>query len=113
GLPPERVEEAARGRVWTGAEARERGLVDELGGLAVAAEVARSRAGLPPAPAPELHTYPRVPPVARLRRPRSTEDPAAGAAAAWDAWGDLAGIASRLGLPAEGPLTLPPLRLPA
>ncbi|HEX6418545.1 MAG TPA: S49 family peptidase, partial [Acidimicrobiales bacterium] len=114
GMPPDRVEEVARGRVWTGAEARERGLVDELGGLARAAEVARARAGLPPAPPPELHTYPRVPAVARLRRPRSSDDPAAaGAAVTWDAWGDLAGIAAKLGLPAEGPLTLPAAWLPA
>merc|ERR1719401_1457245 len=32
-LSPARVEEVARGRVWTGAEAREAGLVDALGGL--------------------------------------------------------------------------------
>ena len=32
-LPLERVQELARGRVWTGADAKERGLVDELGGF--------------------------------------------------------------------------------
>ncbi len=41
------VEEVARGRVWTGADALERGLVDELGGLEAAAGHARRRAGLP------------------------------------------------------------------
>lgn len=112
GLAHDRVEEVARGRVWSGADAAGRGLVDELGGLATAAEVARVRAGLPPDPAPELVTYPRVPLVARLRRPRSSEDPAAASAAAvGDGWGDLAGLAARLGLPPEGPLTLPAGRL--
>ncbi|MEP7024825.1 MAG: signal peptide peptidase SppA, partial [Actinomycetota bacterium] len=47
GLSPERVHELARGRVWTGADAVANGLVDELGGLDRAAELARSRAGLP------------------------------------------------------------------
>jgi protease-4 len=32
-LPLERVQAIARGRVWTGADAKERGLVDELGGF--------------------------------------------------------------------------------
>jgi protease-4 len=38
------TEEVARGRVWSGLAAKERGLVDEIGGLAKAIEVARSRA---------------------------------------------------------------------
>ena len=33
GLDPEAVQEVAQGRVWTGAQALERGLVDRLGGL--------------------------------------------------------------------------------
>ncbi|HET9611721.1 MAG TPA: S49 family peptidase, partial [Acidimicrobiales bacterium] len=114
GLPQDRVEDVARGRVWTGADAHGHGLVDELGGLALAAEVARVRAGLPADPAPDLVAYPRLPLVTRMRRPRSSEDPAAaGAATAWDGWGDLAGLAAQLGLPVEGPLTLPADRLPA
>lgn len=113
GLPPDRVEEVARGRVWTGADAEAHGLVDELGSIAAAAELARMRAGLPPDPEPELVAYPRLPLVARLRRPRSSEDPAAaGAAARLDGWGDLAGLAARLGLPVEGPLALPADRVP-
>ncbi|GDX82415.1 hypothetical protein LBMAG42_42260 [Deltaproteobacteria bacterium] len=35
-MTPEAVHEVAQGRVWTGAQAKERGLVDELGGLDVA-----------------------------------------------------------------------------
>lgn len=41
------VHSVAQGRVWTGAQARERGLVDELGGLQSALTEARKRAGLP------------------------------------------------------------------
>lgn len=36
GLPPKRVEEIAKGRVWSGEQAKERGLVDELGGYRIA-----------------------------------------------------------------------------
>lgn len=41
---PETIAAAARGRVWTGRQAHEIGLVDELGGLTAALEVARRRA---------------------------------------------------------------------
>ena len=41
-LPLERVQQIARGRVWTGAQARELGLVDEIGGFYQA--VARAKA---------------------------------------------------------------------
>jgi len=33
GLPIERVREIAKGRVWTGEQAKDIGLVDELGGI--------------------------------------------------------------------------------
>src|SRR5215472_2513223 len=59
-MTADRVHELARGRVWTGADALENGLVDELGGLDRAAAIARRRAGLPAA-AP-LRIYPRVTP---------------------------------------------------
>jgi protease IV len=42
------VEDLARGRVWSGAQAHERGLVDELGGLQDAIGEARLRAGIAP-----------------------------------------------------------------
>ncbi len=73
GLTREAVELIARGRVWTGADAAEVGLVDELGGLRDAVRIARERADLPErAPVrPARH----VPPLARLGRPRNSEDP--------------------------------------
>jgi protease-4 len=43
----EAVNEVARGRVWTGAEGKERGLVDEFGGLDRAVEVAKELAKIP------------------------------------------------------------------
>jgi protease-4 len=107
-LPVERVHEIARGRVWTGADAKDRGLVDELGGLDHAINVARDRAGLEPTDRPTTRTYPHVPMVARLRPPQSSEDPAAASVRlGLEAWGGFAGVATRLGLPAAGPLTLP------
>jgi protease-4 len=45
-LAPDAVERAAGGRVWTGTQALERGLVDRLGGLEQALALARERAGL-------------------------------------------------------------------
>lgn len=47
GLPLAEVEPLAGGRVWTGAQALERRLVDRLGGLADAVALARQKAGLP------------------------------------------------------------------
>ena len=45
-LTPERVEAIAQGRVWSGREALEIGLVDELGGLDAAIAFAAERAGV-------------------------------------------------------------------
>ncbi|WP_257458641.1 signal peptide peptidase SppA [Archangium lipolyticum] len=42
-----RVDTLARGRVWSGAAAKERGLVDSLGGFVEAVASARKRAGVP------------------------------------------------------------------
>ncbi|NLG59806.1 MAG: signal peptide peptidase SppA [Gammaproteobacteria bacterium] len=43
---PQAIDEVARGRVWSGAQARDRGLVDELGGLGDALADAARRAEL-------------------------------------------------------------------
>jgi len=42
----EDVQAVAQGRVWTGAEARKRGLVDQLGGLSDAVSLAKAKAGI-------------------------------------------------------------------
>ncbi|WP_026926493.1 signal peptide peptidase SppA [Granulicoccus phenolivorans] len=48
GLQLEVLEPLARGRVWTGADARERGLVDDLGGMAHAVRLAAEAAEVDP-----------------------------------------------------------------
>ena len=46
GLTKEEVDNLGRGRIWTGEQAKENGLVDELGGLSRALEIAQEKAGL-------------------------------------------------------------------
>ena len=109
-MTQDRVHELARGRVWTGADACANGLVDELGGLRTAAEIARKRAGLP-ADAP-LRAYPRTSPLDQFRPPESSEARPAAAARLIDSlgaagWGPAWQIAARAGLSPYGPLTLP------
>jgi len=58
-LKVERVNEIGRGRVWTGVQGKEVGLVDELGGLTRAIAVARSLAGIPSGARVKLVYYPR------------------------------------------------------
>jgi protease-4 len=57
-MPAARVEELARGRVWTGAQARQNGLVDALGGLDRAVALAKEKAGISAATEVELVSYP-------------------------------------------------------
>jgi protease IV len=106
GMTAEQVNEVARGRVWSGADALANGLVDELGGMDKAVEIARRRAGLgPEAP---LRVFPRVHPLDRLRPAASSESPAAAAASLLaDTWGPAWQLAARAGLSPYGPLTLP------
>lgn len=58
GRTPAQIDAVAQGRIWTGAQARDRGLVDRLGGLTTAIEVARERAGLPKDAAVDLVVFP-------------------------------------------------------
>ncbi len=55
------VEGVASGRVWIGAEARRIGLVDELGGLDRALELARTEAGIGPRETVAVDFYPAPP----------------------------------------------------
>ncbi|HEU5265706.1 MAG TPA: S49 family peptidase [Jatrophihabitans sp.] len=109
GMTAPDVDAVARGRIWSGADAVGKGLVDSLGGLRDAAAIARSKAGLR-ADAP-VRAAVHVPPIARLRRARSSEDPRAASVAALLPWGDLTEIATALGLPAAGPLRMPAVRI--
>ncbi|GAA3602503.1 signal peptide peptidase SppA [Microlunatus ginsengisoli] len=99
------IEPLARGRVWSGRDALRIGLVDELGGLRDAVRIARERAGLPDrAPVrPAL----RVPPLARLGKPKNSDDPRAAATTLGAAVGDLASLGRTLGLPQGTELLMP------
>jgi protease IV len=55
---PEKIDAVARGRVWTGRQARQQGLVDTLGGLDMAVAIAKQRANIPADEDVELVAYP-------------------------------------------------------
>ena len=55
----ERIDPFAQGRVWTGRQAKDRGLVDELGGLDTAIKLARQHAKLDARREVRLEVYPR------------------------------------------------------
>ncbi len=59
-LPPARVREIARGRVWTGAQAQRIGLVDQLGGLEEAIAKARELARIPAGDSVRFKRYPEA-----------------------------------------------------
>jgi protease-4 len=54
---PERIDAVGQGRVWTGAQAKDRGLVDALGGLDTAISIAKERAHIPADEEVELVVY--------------------------------------------------------
>lgn len=107
GLSTEHVHDVARGRIWTGADALEHGLVDELGGLDTAVRLARIRGGLPHRDDhADVHIYPKVPFVERLKPSENSQSPAT-ATTSLRPWGSWTQLAMALGLPAAGPLTMP------
>jgi protease-4 len=73
GRAPEEIEAVARGRVWTGRQALERGLVDELGDFVLAVRRASELAGIPPTRRVRTVT---------VRPPRAAGVPVFGAASA-------------------------------
>lgn len=112
-MPLEQLEPLARGRVWTGADAVQHGLVDRLGGMRLAVTRAAQRAGVDPERV-QLLTLPHLTPLDRVRPTQSSETPAA-AASTWGApLPPAAGLEARLrwlwsslGQPVPGVLTLP------
>jgi protease-4 len=58
----EEVHEIAQGRVWSGRDAKDLGLVDELGGLKKALDLAKERAGFAPDARVELRVLPEKKP---------------------------------------------------
>ena len=59
GTTRDAIHAVAQGRVWTGRQAQERGLVDELGGLGRAIALAKERVGIDADTEVELVVYPR------------------------------------------------------
>jgi protease-4 len=75
-LTTEAVDAVARGRIWTGADALERGLVDELGGLRTAVRRAKILAGLDEDADVRLVSFPGSS-LLDIVRPRASSQPAA------------------------------------
>lgn len=87
-MTTEAVDAVARGRVWTGADAAERGLVDELGGLRTAIDRAKVLAGFAADAEVKLVGLPGTSLLDALR-PKASSQPAA--ASLPDALASLAG----------------------
>ncbi len=75
-LTTKEVDKVARGRVWTGADALERGLVDELGGFRTAVRRAKVLAGLDPDTEVRVLSYPGSS-LLDMLRPRASSQPGA------------------------------------
>jgi protease-4 len=80
-LTPEAVDKVARGRVWTGAQAQSKGLVDHLGGLQDAVVEAKRRAALTADADVDLEDEPASTGSALQRAGAAAEELWAGAAA--------------------------------
>lgn len=77
-LPKEKVLQIAKGRIWSGEDARQLGLVDELGGLDTAVRLAKKAARIAESEPVRLEIYPKPKTffqslVARLERRPETE----------------------------------------
>ncbi len=58
-MTKEEIDQIGRGRVWTGLQAQELGLVDEIGGLSQAIAAAKELAGIPAKDSVKLDVWPR------------------------------------------------------
>ncbi len=116
GLSAEVLPRIARGRVWTGEDAKAHGLVDRLGGLKLAIDLAKQAGGIPTEAEVELRPFPepkglveRI--IARYALGTGSSQPAA--------LGGFTGLAERLGpwlerlLPLGDGLDGMALRMPA
>ncbi len=115
GMPLERIREIAKGRVWTGVQAKELGLVDELGGYAVALDLAREAAGLGTEIELEIFPKPRSPWEEFMDKgPSSSETAVLALARLLETVRPVAVLAERLGLVETYPriLALPPEMVP-
>ena len=70
----EEIDPVAQGRVWLGSQAKERGLVDELGGLETALAAVRKKANLAAGAPVSIVTYPARRSILDVLMQRSQED---------------------------------------
>lgn len=117
-MTPDQVEAVAKGRVWTGEEAKARGLVDALGGYRTALRLAKQAAGLAPSAPVTLAVYPKRKSlfetlITRLRGEDNGAAAAGNAAVFARALPALPPLLQPLAQPlaAPGVLTMPPLGL--
>jgi protease-4 len=73
-LGAEAAENLARGRVWSGTAAKASGLIDDVGGMARAIEIAREKAGIPAGEAHQLVSYSQAKFINALRSSISMGD---------------------------------------
>lgn len=105
GLAYETLEPLAHGRVWTGADAKQRQLVDDLGGFSDAVVAACRRIGVD-LDHVRVQGFPQVPMLTRLRPAESSESPAA-ALTTGAPQGLLEMVTQSLGVEPGGVLTMP------
>lgn len=105
GLDAEQVESIARGRVWTGADAKDRGLVDELGGMETAIAELRTLLDLREGAPVKLVPLPKQPMLPLPRRKESSEAVALLARDVLELAGPMAGLAQVT----SGPVRMPEL----
>jgi protease-4 len=81
-MPLEKVLEVAKGRIWTGEDAKRLGLVDELGGFPTALRLVREAAGLAPDAPINLKIFPKKKSLFELILQKESDGTGEGAAAA-------------------------------
>ena len=109
------LQAVAKGRVWTGADAHDRGLIDDLGGLAAAVNKACELADVRRKHV-DVRVIPKPHPLQMLMPAESSDALEAASPLVHEGpglWGSvLAGVEAQLGIRNLGVLSLPPLALP-
>jgi protease-4 len=105
GMAVDALRAVARGRVWTGADAVTHGLVDELGGLERAVQVACTRAGVRREEV-DLRAMPKVSPIERFLPAQNSDSPSA-ASLLGDGMPLFDQLLGAVGLPSYGVLAMP------
>lgn len=122
-LPKEKLQEMAKGRIWTGEDAKALGLIDEVGGYPVALRLTKEAAGIAETADVHLEVFPRKKPSLRqlfLERLLEEDDDEIDSEnpttvlmrSVQQQVQPLAQVAAQLGLaPAPGVLTMPQSKL--